>query len=86
MSALVHIKSMILSEMRQTHPELKKAIFNVINALDTDLDNNGYTPDTIVEQAIINLDSKIIEIYEPLDNASIYHRAKKGEIPDVLKE
>lgn len=68
MSALNNIKGLILSEMKSTNPELKKAITRVINSIDSDLDTEGYKQSSDVDEALDNLDQVLCELDETQTN------------------
>lgn len=67
MSDLNRIKGLILSMMKTT-PEMKKAITKVINAIDSDLDVQGYAPGSDVDLALYELDQALIEYDENINN------------------
>lgn len=94
MSALIHVKGLLLSEMKHTHPDIKKAILNLINAIDSDLDIHGYEHGSHIDKRIIELDRAICEVYEEKDALSdalleVKKRklqSQKGDIPAILME
>lgn len=67
MSDLNRIKGLILSMMKTT-PEMKKAITKVINAIDSDLDVQGYVPGSDVDLALYELEQALIEYDESINN------------------
>lgn len=53
--------------MRKSDPKLKKAIGNVLNELDSDLNVQGYAASSDVEEALSNLDEVIIALDSVID-------------------
>ena len=85
MSALKQIKGLILNEMKATNPELRKAITNVINSIDSDLDVAGYQQSSDVDTALEELDNVLIlaeEDNKPDEPEDIIFHSNKHETPE----
>lgn len=67
MSELNRVKGLVLS-MLKTTPEMKKAITKVINAIDSDLDVQGYVRGLDVDLAFEELDQALIVYDENINN------------------
>lgn len=74
MSALMEIKSLVLSGLKNEDLRVKKAAIRVFNAIDTDLDSIDYDPiqseeDTAVEvvNAIQELNSAFVDLAVDID-------------------
>lgn len=66
MSALNRVKGIILHEMKGSNQELKRAVTKIINAIDSDLDVEGYVQSSDVDEAFSNLDEVLIKLDEPV--------------------
>jgi hypothetical protein len=64
MSALVNIKGLILSDYKGPL-KVRKALLNLINELDNDLNVGGYETSSDVDRALEELDKALIEVDEP---------------------
>lgn len=74
MSIMSSLRNIIFLEMRNSDPKLKAAIGKSLNAIDSDMEIEGYVPSSDVEQALEELDKVIlyldqdipIEVDEPV--------------------
>lgn len=58
--------------MRASDPKLKAAIGNVLNAIDSDLEIEGYNPSSEALDALDKLDKVIIDL-DSIDDKTIKH-------------
>jgi len=63
MSELINVKGIILSHMEAPAP-LKSAVLDVLNAIDNDLDEQGYECSSDVDTAIEALDKVLADVAE----------------------
>lgn len=63
MSVLNRVKSIIFNELKTTDPKVKKGLLKIWNRIDSELDEEGYTPSAPILEAIIELDDILVELH-----------------------
>lgn len=65
MSVILHIRALIITNLKEDlAPQVKSAILNVIDKIDSELDELGYDSGFEVDEAISNLDKILLGIEE----------------------
>lgn len=63
MTALAGIKGLVISNLN-VDSRVKKALLDLINAIDSDLEVHGYQQSSDVDIAEVNLDKALVEVVE----------------------
>lgn len=77
MSALIHLKHILLSS--NVDPRMKSVTLDLLNAINTDLDEQGYEHSSNVDEAIAAFDKVLIEMDEEV-------HPTPGLVADVVEE
>lgn len=72
MSALLHIKNLILNDYKARTPEIKVAVLKVLSNIDIDLDINGYETSPDTDKAIQELDEALCAVVKAEDEEERY--------------
>lgn len=86
MSVINPIRNIILTELRYSNKELREGLVNVLNAIDNDLNIEGYSPSEDVENAILSLDNILISqdtLPIPEEKEETIILDNKRETPDI---
>lgn len=92
MSALLQVKNLLVAHLKEdTDPKLKRAMLNVLNEIDSDLDEYGYETTESTDEAIEHLDNVLIGVGEEEDEIEDEivlerSRVKVGDIGDEDEE
>lgn len=82
MSALLQVKNLLVAHLDpKTDPDLKRAMLNVLNSIDSDLDEYGYETSDSTDEAIEYLDAVLIgqaeEEEESLPDEVVLERSRE---------
>lgn len=86
MSALLHIKNIIISRL-DMEPKEKAAVMGVLNSIDSDLDEYGYVTTMGTDEAIEYLDQVLTgEDEEETDDVVLERPTKRDRVEEEVEE